>query len=95
MIDDATIKKLALLSRISITDTEVEALKGDFEKILSYVEQIQGVSESAPAPAPLLKNVMREDGEPHETGKYSEALINEAPAKRDGYVEVRKIIDQG
>jgi aspartyl-tRNA(Asn)/glutamyl-tRNA(Gln) amidotransferase subunit C len=95
MIDDATIKKLALLSRISITEGETEALKGDFEKILSYVEQIQGVSLSAPAPTPLLKNVMREDGEPHETGIHTEALMRESPIQRDGYIEVRKIIDQG
>lgn len=37
---------------------------------------------------------MREDAEPHETGIYTKELLNEAPSVKDGYIEVKKIIDQ-
>lgn len=94
MIDDATIKKLAHLSRVSISPEETETLKGDFEEIISYIERIQEVSDTAPESVPFLKNVMRDDGESHETGLHTEALMHEAPSQKDGYIEVRKIIDQ-
>jgi Asp-tRNA(Asn)/Glu-tRNA(Gln) amidotransferase C subunit len=43
--------------------------------------------------ASVVKNVMREDGEPHESGKYTEALLKSAPKTADGYIEVKKILN--
>jgi Asp-tRNA(Asn)/Glu-tRNA(Gln) amidotransferase C subunit len=39
-----------------------------------------------------VKNIMREDGTPHESGMYTDALLKSAPKSADGYVEVKKIL---
>lgn len=40
----------------------------------------------------MLKNVFREDKEPHEPGEYTEKLLKEVPEEKDGYVKVKKIL---
>lgn len=96
MTDEKHIEKLAELSRISISPEERDGLKKDIESILSYVEQIRSVSaESAQQrEKTLVRNIMREDIHPHQTGMYTEELLQAAPRVKDGFVEVKKIIDQ-
>lgn len=94
MKDETNIEKLALLGRISVSKEEQKALKTDIDSILSYVEQIQDISAEVSPVTDALHNVMREDGEPHETGMHTETLLGEAPAVKDDYIEVKKIIDQ-
>ncbi len=92
-IDLKQIERLAELSRISLTDTEKVAMQKDISSILGYVEQIQNVSESAPARKPQkVRNVMREDAPRYESGTYTADIIANAPKHKDGYVEVKKIL---
>lgn len=96
MKDETNIEKLATLSHISVSPQEQKALKDDIDSILSYIEQIKDISTGNVAEESLedsgLRNVMREDGEPHETGVYTEDLLHEAPSVKDNYIEVKKII---
>lgn len=39
-----------------------------------------------------VKNVMREDGEPHESGKFTDILLKAAPKTENGYIKVKKIL---
>lgn len=39
-----------------------------------------------------VKNVLREDGVPHESGKFTEALLAQAPKTEKGYIKVKKIL---
>lgn len=96
MIDETHIKKLAELGRISVSSEEVLALRSDIASILSYVEQIQEVSSDVDLRdgENTLKNVMREDGDPHEGGIYSNEILKLAPIVRDDFVVVKKIIEQ-
>ncbi len=95
MSDTSHIEKLAALSRITLTQEELEGLAEDIEAILGYVEQIQEVStHTEVGDNGLVHNVMREDGEPHEPGVHSEALLKQAPATKNGFFEVKKVIDQ-
>jgi Asp-tRNA(Asn)/Glu-tRNA(Gln) amidotransferase C subunit len=64
------------------------------DSILNYVEQVQKVSKDlgSERKAGLLRNVMREDNNPHESGIFTEVLLSAAP-KRDGqYLKVKKIL---
>ncbi len=84
--------KLAKLSRLSLTDEEKEKLALEFDSILSYVSEIEKVSVGERVlEAGLLRNVMREDGEPHESGLYTEAILNNAPDTEDGYLKVKQV----
>ncbi len=94
MISIGEIEKLATLSRIALTADEKESLRKDMDSILGYVNQINDVSAklSSEKKAGLLRNVMREDGEPHESGIFTEALVSAAPRRQGDYIKVKKIL---
>ncbi len=74
-------------------EQEMKELQGDLESILGYVEQIgEAVTETHEPLAGVHRNVMREDGEPHESGKYTKDILNEMPKVKDGYLETKKIL---
>ena len=90
---------LAKLARIKISDAEATDLAGEFETILNYVGEVKKIT--SPQPLSLSKergkgrgvfNVMREDGEPHESGIYTEKILNEAPEREGNYIKVKKIL---
>lgn len=109
MIERKDVEKLAALARITIPENEMEKVRTDIDAILAYVDQIKEANDLAAGNsdgdkdaaalaglhnyASVVKNVMREDGEPHESGKYTEALLKSAPKTSDGYIEVKKILN--
>ena len=88
------VEKLAKLVRIKIDKKEAEKLTKDLESIVGYVSRIKEVSASIVDEPSIgkLYNVMREDKDPHESGVYSERLLNEVPQREDKYVKVKKIL---
>ncbi len=92
MISVEDIRKLAMLARMKLSSEEEVKLVQDMENILGYVQQIQQVSNTIETQKERLKNVFREDTAPHESGAYTEALLNEAPGRDGQYVKVKKIL---
>jgi aspartyl-tRNA(Asn)/glutamyl-tRNA(Gln) amidotransferase subunit C len=93
MISIKDIEKLATLGRLKINDTEKESLRKDIDSILGYVGEIQKVDiGDASTKVELVRNVMREDGNAHQSGKYTEALLSSAPDREGDYVKVKKIL---
>ena len=89
------VKKLAELSRIEFSESELKILQKEIDSILEYVDVIQKVDLPdgvAPSPHLALENVMREDGEPHEPGIYTEKMLSQAPRRKGNFVEVKKIL---
>lgn len=95
MITKEDIQNLADLSRIEVAEEETERLRSSMESILAYVSEVREISgEEAEKTieAGTLRNVFREDGEPHEAGKYTESVLKNAPDKEGEYVKVKKIL---
>lgn len=88
------VQKLAALARISVEDTELEKFTQEFDAVLAYVGQLEklDLSSAGVGGKPALYNVMREDGEPHESGKYTEALAAQFPAREGDALVVKQII---
>lgn len=89
------VKKLAALARIKIDDAELSAFTKDFEAIVAYVESISKLEipqGDALRDGPVLKNVMREDGEPHATGAYTGQIAAQFPARKGDALSVKQII---
>lgn len=86
--------KLSKLARIEIADSEAETLTHEFEAILGYVSEIKNANLKPETSSNTLAqtNVLREDRDPHKSGKYSEAILNEAPAREGDYIKVKKIL---
>jgi aspartyl-tRNA(Asn)/glutamyl-tRNA(Gln) amidotransferase subunit C len=94
MSEDIDIKKLAELARVDLDEATAKELKGNIADILSYVASVQAVAGEEKEPqAGAVRNVLREDGEPHAPGAYREALLREAPAVDEaGFVVVPPIL---
>ena len=95
MVTADDVKKLAALSRLALTEEEVAKLQGEIASILAYIDTIQKV-ELPKVPQGSVyfseENVMREDGEPHETGAHTEELLAQAPMRDGQYLKVKKIL---
>ncbi len=89
------VRRLAKLSRLALSDAEVETLRSEVDSIVQYIDAIQkipvpeGVQTS---PHLQLTNVMREDSEPHPGGTFSEALLAQAPRREGSFLKVKKIL---
>lgn len=90
------IEHLAKLSRIAVTEAEADELAGEITSIINYVSEIEAItgSKEIEKKVGLLFNVMREDTNPHEGGKYTEDLLALAPERQGQYVKVKKILDK-
>lgn len=92
-IDD--VKKLAELSRLALSDSELEKLRTEIESILAYVATIQDIplpEGVAVSPHLELTNVMRSDDTTHEEGAYTKELVEQFPDKEGTYLRVKKIL---
>ncbi len=97
-ITQEDIKKLASLSRMQLSEEEAARYTTEIDSILSYVNQLQEVTDTvdtaatkAPSAYPH-RNELREDvAAPLETNR--EELIKLAPQSQDGYIKVKKILN--
>ena len=89
------VKKLAALARIRVKDAELEKFTSEFDAILAYVETISTVEMpqgDALRRGTALRNVMREDGEPHAGGAYTKKLAEQFPTREGDALSVKQII---
>ena len=88
------VRALAQLARMDVSEEELSKLETELPAILKFVETIQSVKTDETERNPSLRNVMREDGEPHESGIYTEKLLAQAPAQKDGRFVVKQVISR-
>ncbi len=86
--------KLARLSRLKLTDEEVEAFQKELSAILEYVEMLESVDTKGLKPTYQvtgLKNVMRKD----ELIDYEATpadLLKNLPARQGDYIKTKRMI---
>lgn len=96
VIDEAQVRHIARLSRLNLSDEEVQLFAGQLARILAYVRQLAEVptADVAPLAHPLpVTNVLRDD-EPHEPFDAETALAN-APEREDGFFKVPAVLEPG
>ena len=89
------VRALAALARMDVSNAELANLEQELPLILAFVETIQKAEIANAERKPQLRNVMREDDEPHESGIYTEKLLGQAPATKDGKLVVKQVISRG
>lgn len=89
---EADLDNLSRLARIDIDPLEKQKMLADMQSILGYVSEINDGVENSTRSEEQLYNVVREDVVTHETASTSVFLLNEAPATKDGYVEVMQVL---
>jgi aspartyl-tRNA(Asn)/glutamyl-tRNA(Gln) amidotransferase subunit C len=93
MLTKEEVIKIAQLSRIALTDAEVEKFQKELSTVLDYVDELKkvdtdGLEEVAQVTG--LVNVQREDKVIDCTHK--EAIFKNAPEIKDGYYKVKAIL---
>lgn len=83
---------LSRLARIDIQAEEREKMLHDMQAILGYVSEINDISGEIVRGEESLYNVVREDVITNIPGVKSAALLANAPASQDGYVEVIQVL---
>ncbi|MCX4348258.1 MAG: Asp-tRNA(Asn)/Glu-tRNA(Gln) amidotransferase subunit GatC [Alphaproteobacteria bacterium] len=93
-IDKETVKKVAFLSRLKIEDEKVEATEKEFNKILSWIEQLNEVDTDNVEPLVSVNDShisCREDKVTE--GNQSAAVLANAPQAEYGYFVVPKVVE--
>ena len=92
-VNDALVDKLATLALLEFNDAEREAIKGDLEKMIGFIDKLQELDTTGVEPLMHMSeavNVLRDDV-PGEMLSREEALRN-APHHDGQYFQVPKVI---
>ena len=93
-LDEATVRHVAHLSRLALSDEEVHQFATQLADILGYVAQLNEVeTQDVPPTAHAIpvSNVFRKD-EPAEGLSVEQALSN-APARQQDFFKVPKVLN--
>ncbi len=93
-VDDATVRRIARLARIKITDAEAESLKGELTGILEWVEQLGEVDTAAVEPMTRVVPIELKRREDKVTdGEIAGLVTMNAPVSEDHFFVVPKVVE--
>lgn len=93
-VDHATVRKIASLARIAVTDDQVEAMVPELNNILGWIEQLGEVDTSAAQPmTAVIPNVLRLRDDVVTDGDVRDAVLKNAPQAEQGFFTVPKVIE--
>jgi aspartyl-tRNA(Asn)/glutamyl-tRNA(Gln) amidotransferase subunit C len=93
-VDEATVRRIARLARIKITEAEAKGLVKELSGILNWVQQLDEVDTSSVEPMTRVVPIelKKRDDIVNDGGKADEILKN-APMAEDGFFVVPKIVE--
>ena len=93
-VDAATVRRIARLARIKITDEEAKGLEKELSGILDWVKQLDQVDTSAVEPMTRVMPIalkMREDKVTD--GAIADDIVANAPVTEDHFFVVQKVVE--
>ncbi|MCB4768509.1 Asp-tRNA(Asn)/Glu-tRNA(Gln) amidotransferase subunit GatC [Ancylobacter sp. Lp-2] len=93
-VDQATVRRVAHLARIAVTEEEVVHLQGELNAILAFVDElaevdvtgVEPMTSVTPMTLPLRADVVTD-------GFYPERVLANAPVTEDGFFAVPKVVE--
>ena len=93
-VDEATVRRIARLARISVTDDEAKALQGELSTILDWVEQLNEVDVEGVEPmTSVVEMSMKMRDDVVADGERPAEVTANAPAKEDHFFMVPKVVE--
>ena len=93
-VDEATVRRIARLARIKITEEEGKDLVKELSGILNWVEQLREVDTSAVEPMTRVVPIELKKREDAVTdGGKAKDILKNAPMAEDGFFVVPKIVE--
>jgi aspartyl-tRNA(Asn)/glutamyl-tRNA(Gln) amidotransferase subunit C len=93
-VDEDTVRRIARLARIKVTDAEAKALEGELSGILDWVKQLDEVDTAGVEPMTAVVSTslrMREDRVTD--GGIADEILANAPAREDHFFVVPKVVE--
>lgn len=93
-VDLNTVKKIASLARLAVSEAEAEALVPELNNILHWVEQLGEVDVSGVAPmTAVIPNELRLRKDEVTDGNVRDKVLANAPQAEHGFFAVPKVIE--
>ena len=93
-VDSATVRHIARLARISVTDEEVAKLAPELSNILGWIEQLQEVNVEGIQPmTAVIPNHLRLREDKVDDGGIQDKVLKNAPVAEHGFFAVPKVIE--
>ena len=93
-VDATTVRRIAHLARITVTDAEVPHLQGELNAILAFVEQLSEVNIDGVEPMTSVTPMeMKKRPDVVTDGGIPDDIIKNAPAAQDGFFVVPKVVE--
>jgi aspartyl-tRNA(Asn)/glutamyl-tRNA(Gln) amidotransferase subunit C len=93
-VDAATVRRIAHLARIAVTDDEVPPLQGELNAILAFVEQLAEVDVSGIEPMTSVTPMqMKKRPDVVTDGGIADKIVANAPATEDNFFLVPKVVE--
>lgn len=93
-VDEATVKRIARLARVKITDAEAKGLVGELSGILAWVEQLDEVDTAAVEPMTRVVPIeLKKRADVVNDGEIADAIVKNAPETEDHYFVVPKVVE--
>jgi aspartyl-tRNA(Asn)/glutamyl-tRNA(Gln) amidotransferase subunit C len=93
-VDADTVRRIAHLARIAVSDAEVPHLQGELNAILAFVEQLSEVDIEGVEPMTSVRPMaMKKRADVVNDGEIADDIIANAPATEGHFFLVPKVVE--
>ncbi len=93
-VDPATVKRVAHLARIRVTEEEIESFGGELNAILGFVAQLDEVDIEGVEPmTSVIPMAMKKRQDVVTDGGKAGDIVANAPATEEGFFLVPKVVE--
>ncbi|UZE51792.1 Asp-tRNA(Asn)/Glu-tRNA(Gln) amidotransferase subunit GatC [Rhodopseudomonas sp. P2A-2r] len=93
-VDAATVRRIAHLARIAVTEDEVPHLQGELNAMLAFVEQLSEVDVEGVEPMTSVTPMeMTRRADEINDGEIADKVIGNAPMSEDHFFLVPKVVE--
>ena len=93
-VDESTVRRVAKLARIAVSDAEVTKLRGELDAILSFVEELSALDVHGVEPmTSVIPTALRLREDVVTDGEKPEDVLRNAPAREGDFYVVPKVVE--
>ena len=93
-VDAATVRRIAHLARIAVTEAEVPHLQGELNAMLAFVEQLSEVDVEGVVPmTSVMPMELKKRTDVVDAGEIADDVVRNAPATEDHFFLVPKVVE--
>ena len=93
-VDAATVRRIAHLARIAVTDAEVPHLQGELNAMLAFVEQLSEVDVTGIEPMTSVTPMeMKKRTDVVDDGEIADDIVGNAPETVNHFFLVPKVVE--